>query len=319
MTRLLTASQLGQSIDVDAALAAMTAGFRADHAVTDRRHVVTGQRVHTSLPAPGTATVLLPGLLPGMPAYTVKVNAKFPTATPAVRGVVCLHSLSDGALLALLDSAALTAWRTGLAAAAGADALAPPGPARVAFVGCGAQARLVLTGLRALRQVTAVGGYDRQGDRARRFLADCGGSDPVELLSDAAAAAAWADIVVFATWSRSPLLTAADLRPGLQITSVGADEPGKLELAADVLTTSFLVVDDPTLVTETGAVGSAGLGADVIDATMGELLARPRPLPADRPIAYTPVGLPWQDLALAWPVWQAAMARDIGVDVDLLS
>jgi alanine dehydrogenase len=30
---------------------------------------------------------------------------------PALRGVVCLHSLDDGSLLAVLDSASLTAWR----------------------------------------------------------------------------------------------------------------------------------------------------------------------------------------------------------------
>src|SRR5216683_1551059 len=37
----------------------------------------------------------------GIPAYTVKVNAKFPAASPALRGVVCLHDLE---LLALADS-----------------------------------------------------------------------------------------------------------------------------------------------------------------------------------------------------------------------
>jgi ornithine cyclodeaminase len=56
-------------------------------------------------------------------AYSVKVNAKFPGAQPARRGVVCLYSGADGELLALLDSATATAWRTGLAAALGAHVL----------------------------------------------------------------------------------------------------------------------------------------------------------------------------------------------------
>ncbi|MFI9046394.1 hypothetical protein [Streptomyces sp. NPDC053427] len=80
--------------------------------------------MRTDLPFPGTATALIPGVLPGVEAYTVKANATFPGSRPALRGVVCLHSGTDGALLALPDPATVTAWRTGLAAALGTDALA---------------------------------------------------------------------------------------------------------------------------------------------------------------------------------------------------
>lgn len=76
----------------------------------------------------------------------MKVNAKF----PALRGVICLHSGQDGELLALLDSATVTAWRTGLAAAIGTDALASRDDAVVGVIGAGAQADLVVTGLRRL-------------------------------------------------------------------------------------------------------------------------------------------------------------------------
>ncbi|MFE9021353.1 hypothetical protein ACFYNL_22720 [Streptomyces sp. NPDC007808] len=57
--------------------------------------------MRTDLPFPGTATALIPGVLPGVEAYTVKVNAKFPGARPALRGVLCLHSGQDGELPAL--------------------------------------------------------------------------------------------------------------------------------------------------------------------------------------------------------------------------
>jgi ornithine cyclodeaminase/alanine dehydrogenase-like protein (mu-crystallin family) len=120
MTRLLTRSDLGALLDPSACLAALRAGFLAVGAPV----VIPGQRVRTDLPFPGTATALMPGLQPGIEAYTVKVNAKFPDARPALRGVLCLHRGLDGELLALLDSATVTAWRTGLAAALGTDALA---------------------------------------------------------------------------------------------------------------------------------------------------------------------------------------------------
>lgn len=43
--------------------------------------------------------------------------------------MICLHSGQDGELLALLDSATVTAWRTGLAAALGTHVLAGSGSA----------------------------------------------------------------------------------------------------------------------------------------------------------------------------------------------
>ncbi|GLZ14474.1 hypothetical protein Acsp04_47090 [Actinomadura sp. NBRC 104425] len=128
VTLLLTRSDLERLLDPADCLAALRHGFTAPPARTEPRRVVTG------LPE-GSATVLVPGLIEGVPAYTVKVNAKFPGARPALRGVVCLHDLRTGELLALLDSATVTAWRTGLAAALATDALARPGARAVAVVG----------------------------------------------------------------------------------------------------------------------------------------------------------------------------------------
>ncbi len=71
----------------------------------------------------------------------MKVNAKFPAASPALRGVICLHDGADGELPALLDSATITAWRAGLAAALGTHALAGESDV-VGVVGAGAHATL---------------------------------------------------------------------------------------------------------------------------------------------------------------------------------
>jgi alanine dehydrogenase len=81
----------------------------------------------------------------------VKVNAKFPQSQPALRGVVCLHDAGTGELLALLDSATVTAWRTGLSAALGTHVLARPSARAVAVIGAGAQSDLLMRGLATLR------------------------------------------------------------------------------------------------------------------------------------------------------------------------
>lgn len=305
MTALLTRSDILRALDVPAVLNALRAGFLQSSEIEPLR-------IRTDLPGPGTATALLPGLIPGIPAYTVKVNAKFPGATPALRGVVCLHDLTDGTLLALLDSSTITAWRTGLAAALATDALAPAGT--VGVIGTGAQAAMTLAGLSALRLVDRLVLHDVVPERASEFLAQQG--IPGVVVSSPREVAAAAEVVVLATWSREPLLTAADVRPGSHLTTLGADEPGKVELSADVLTAARVVVDDRALAAQMGALGNVGLSADAAHATLTEVLtgAATGRQSADEVTVYAPVGLPWQDLAIAWPVYQASKGGSQTVD-----
>lgn len=291
-------------LEPEACIDALREGFRHAEAVP-----IAGQRVRTDLPFPGTATALIPGLLPGIPAYTVKVNAKFPAARPALRGVICLHSGADGELLALLDSATVTAWRTGLAAALGTHLLAGRGDA-VGVIGAGAQAELMVRGLAALRPRGALVVQDTSSDRAAEFAARHGG----RVVSCAAEVAAAADIVLSATWSREPLLHLRDARPGQHFTSLGADEPGKAELAADLLDAALLVVDDRELTAGVGVLRPA-------DATLGEVARSEHPgrtTDTDRTV-YAPAGMPWQDLALAWTAYGRAEREGIGRRVDLLA
>lgn len=312
MTLLLKRSDILGLLDIPAVLRTLRAGFTA---AVD----VEPQRIRTDLPGPGTATTLLPGTIPGIPAYTVKVNAKFPQASPALRGVVCLHDARDGTLLAILDSATITAWRTGLAAALATDVLAAKTARTVGVVGTGAQAAMVVRGLRALREVEHLVGYDVDRVRAKEFVAQAG--IPGAVVDSATGVAARAEIVVLATWSREPLLTAADVRPGRHFTTLGADEPGKIEVGADLLAGARVVVDDVRLATAMGAVGNVGLDETSIGATLGEVLtnAKPGRESAAQVTVYAPVGLPWQDLAIAWPVYQAAQATGVGRSIDFLS
>ncbi|WP_446458595.1 ornithine cyclodeaminase family protein [Streptomyces rochei] len=315
MTRILTRTDLLELLHPSDCIRVLREGFAASvHSSPP------GRRVRTDLPFPGTATALLPGLLPGTDAYTVKVNAKFPGAVPALRGVICLHSGTDGALLALIDSATITAWRTGLAAALATDMIARPtgeGARTVGVIGAGAQAELTIRGLRTLRSWDRLVVHDVEAPRAAAFAQRHGGavaSTPTEV-------AAAADVVVLATWSREPLLHLRDVRPGQHLTTLGADEPGKQEIAPEILLSARLIVDDTALVATHGALANAGLPSSTAAASLGEVirgdaLARSH---SRELTAYAPVGLPWQDLALSWLVFQRAEATGRGALVDLLA
>ena len=120
MTLLLTRSDVENLLDPYALIEALRSGFIAYSSTPGER----ARRVRAPLNGPGSATVLFPGTTAGLPIYTVKVHAKFPAETPAIRGVVCVHDMNTGCVLAVMDSTYLTAVRTGAAGALAADVLA---------------------------------------------------------------------------------------------------------------------------------------------------------------------------------------------------
>ncbi|WP_067457587.1 ornithine cyclodeaminase family protein [Actinomadura macra] len=317
MTLLLTRSDLESVLDPAACLDALRRGFTTEEGEILPRRVVTG------LPGQGSATTLLPGLVRGTPAYTVKVNAKFPGSRPALRGVVCLHDLQTGETLALLDSATVTAWRTGLAAAVGTHALARPEADTVAVIGAGAQAELVMRGLAHLRPVRGLTVCDLEARRAADFAGRHGARLKVDATTvpDPRDAVRDAGIIVLATWARRPILHAADVPRGTHITSLGADEPGKAELGADLLEGARVVVDDVALAVEMGVLASAGLDVKHAAGTLRDLLRGQVPgrVKGDEVTVYAPVGLPWQDLALSWTAYSAARAAGVGREFDFLA
>ena len=134
-------------------------------------------------------------------------------------------------------------------------------------------------------------------------------------------AAGEAGIVILATWSREPLLDSGDVAPGSHVTSLGADEPGKAELSPGLLAAARVFVDDLPLALTSGALGTAGLPAETAAGTLSEVLRGTVPgrrTEAERTI-YTPVGLPGQDLALAWAAYQQARRAGRGLEYDFLA
>ncbi|MDH6623986.1 alanine dehydrogenase [Streptomyces sp. LBL] len=313
MTVLLGTAELQQLLTPQASFRALRQGF-----VSALHAQASPQRVRQSLPSsPGGIAVLLPGLLTGIPAYTVKVNAKFPDASPAITGIVCLHDLTNGRLLALLDSAFVTAWRTGLSAALATDLLSSAGTHTVGIIGAGSQADMTLRGLTQLRTLKRVVIHDVDGGRAHRMaeLWQQAGLE-CQVVGSAREVARDCDSIVTATWSRRPLLRLPDLRPGSHITSLGADEPGKAELDAQLLQHARVIVDDLDLAMTSGALGTAGLQRGDAAALLGQIIdgTVPARTDAEQVTVYTPVGLPWQDLALSWAAYQAALHHGVGVD-----
>ncbi len=309
-TLLLTRSDVARNLQALTLLADMREAFRADALA----RTVAPQRTRVPLHTEGTAMVLFPGSLPGVPAYSVKVSARFPSSMPPLQGVLQLHDLATGALLAVMDSAHLTAVRTGVVGALGTDVLARPDASRVALLGAGDRSVLQLKSLRLVRTLSQAFVHDADFEKAsalaKRMYKEL--SLPVRAVGSVEEAVEEADIVVTTSAGGKASLPAALARPGMHITALGADEQDKVELSPELLERATFVCDHRGVALSGGVVGRAGLTEESIHAELGEIIAGMRPgrTSPEQLTLFCTVGLPFEDLAAAWHVYQAAQGDD---------
>jgi alanine dehydrogenase len=143
---------------------------------------------------------------------------------PTVSGLVLLSSAEDGRLVAVLDAAAVTAIRTGAAAVLAAETLGRPDAESAAVVGAGVNGKAVAVTFAARGHAPLV--WDVDPERAAAVAAEAGGHRAASL--DEALAA---DLLATVTPGRDVLLGAGSLRPGQHVSLMGADGPGKAEIA----------------------------------------------------------------------------------------
>ena len=222
---------------------------------------------------------------------------------PTVTGLVLLSDADTGRLLAVLDAAAVTALRTAAAGVLAAETLRRPGARSWAVVGCGVNgaetARLLVA--RGVRPLV----WDV--DEARRNAV------ALRLGVEAAASAARAlacDVVITVTPGREVLYPEGSLRPGQHVSLLGADGPGKAEVAPAELARGELYCDDWEQASHGGelaaAVAAGLVGRDRVT-ELGRVLAGEAPGRSgdDAITLFDSTGLAIQDLAIA----RAAFAR----------
>lgn len=216
---------------------------------------------------------------------------------PTVSGLVLLSNSSNGALEALLDAAAVTALRTGAAAVLAAETLGRAGARTAAVIGAGVNGRAVARTFLARGQRVSL--WDVDAGRARA-VADELGADVSASLEEALAA----DLVVTVTPGREILLGAGSLRPGQHASLMGADGPGKAEIAVEELARVRVFCDDWQQASHNGELAQ-GVTAGVLsreDVTeLGAVLDGRLPgRESDEDVTvFDSTGLAIQDLAIA--------------------
>jgi alanine dehydrogenase len=241
-----------------------------------------------AMPALGGGHALLKWVtsFPGNPAQGL----------PTVMGLVLLSDASNGALRAALDAGAVTALRTGAAAVLAAETLGRSNANTAAVVGAG------VNGIAAARTFVArerdVALYDLDSDRAHSAAAQLG----VRTATREEAVAA--DLLVTMTPGHEVLLSEGMLRPGQHVSLMGADGPGKAEIAVDELLRTRIFADDWEQASHNGelvhAVEAGKLARSGVTELGAVLSGDARGRESDDEITtFDSTGLAIQDLAIA--------------------
>ena len=156
---------------------------------------------------------------------------------PTVTGLVLLSNAETGQLEAILDAAAVTALRTAAAAVIAAETLCRSGAESTAVIGCGVNGAATATMFRALGSDVALWDVDEARAAA---VAERLGARVAASLAEALAA----DIVATVTPGRDVLFPSGSLREGQHVSLMGADGPGKAEVAVAELERANLFCDD---------------------------------------------------------------------------
>lgn len=272
--------------------------------------------------------VNFPGCIANDKYYTVKVNVKNPdnpkNYLPFLQGTILMIDCLTGKLIALFESSLITAMRTGAAGAIGVEALAISNINSVALLGAGVQGEWQLRALHAIGRLDHANIFDTN-TKAAESLARLLSSDLgiTTTVSDSIEnAVADAKILITTTPSREAIIKKSMLKNGLHINAFGADQPGKVEIAEDVIENSIIIADDKNLALSDGAlntlhacntINKSQLN-EIGDVLSGVCSGRTR---ENQITIFANVGLAFQDLVACKIVYEKALILNYGVKVNI--
>jgi ornithine cyclodeaminase len=250
-------------------------------------------------------------LVKGEPIVAVKVASGFydnpARGLPSGSGLMLLFDARTGFPAAVLaDNGYLTDLRTGAAGAVAAEYLARADAATAGVIGSGVQARLQVLCLREVRPIARVVAWSRTRASLEAYCAEMREAGlearPSASIEEVCKAA---DVLVTTTPAREPLVRAGWLRPGMHVTAVGSDSPGKQELDPACFARADLVVADR--VTQCASFGEIAHALSSGSMTMDQVVELGAVVAGRRPGRSAPeqitiadlTGVGFQDTAIA--------------------
>ncbi len=283
MIRVLSASDIREAFPMDVAIDAMKEAFAA----LSSGGADVPERTHMDIKPFDGVTLVMPAFVHDKEgsSMAVKVVSLFDQNTshglPRIQAAVLALDAHTGRPVAIAEGATLTAIRTGAASGAATDLLAREDSRVCAILGAGVQARTQLEAICTVRSIETVWVYDPVTEAVDAMIEEMASFGPIpgdiRPANSAAEALASADIVCAATVATTPAFDDADLKPGTHVNAIGSYQPDVVELPAETVIRSLLVVDSrEAALAETGdliqPIRKGLIGPDHIHAELGELV-----------------------------------------------
>lgn len=254
-----------------------------------------------AMPALGGGHALLKWVtsFPGNPAQGL----------PTVTGLVLLSDATNGMLKAALDAGTVTALRTGAAAVLAAETLGREDASSAAVIGAGVNGEAAARTFVARGRKVFVWDVDRS--RAESVAGRIGAD-----VADSREAALAADLLITVTPGRELVLEENSLQPGQHASLMGADGPGKAEIAVGELARVRVFCDDWEQASHNGelvhAVEAGVLGRNDVAQLGDVLIGQSEGRRTDQDVTvFDSTGLAIQDLAIALAALEQAEELDL--------
>lgn len=262
--------------------------------------------------------------------FAAKINANFPAnpgtaGLPTIQGAILLFDAANGRVLAVMDSAEITALRTAATTAVAVRHLARRSASTVTLIGCGVQAASQLRAVAAVRDLRHIHVADLDRERAERFarsMADALNAR-VEATDDVPAAVAASEICITCTPARRYIVEREWVRPGTFIAGVGADNEHKQEIDPRLFRSARVVVDSLEQCAAIGdlhhALDSGDMTQAEVHAELGAVVAKRAPArqSEDEIVLFDSTGVALTDVAAAARVYESALERGRGTAICL--
>lgn len=154
-----------------------------------------------------------------------------------------LFEAETGSCVAIISGGHLAWLKTGAMGALAIRHLSRPDAQTLAIIGTGRQARAALIGAMAVRDFETVRLWSRSPLNAEQMATEFPQIQGLEVAGSARDAVEGADVVITATTSTEPVVSADWLADGCHINSIGAHYPGSREIDGETIGKSTIIVD----------------------------------------------------------------------------
>lgn len=326
---LLDEADVGRCLDMTALIPLMRRTLGAFSAGRCVMPVRTSLRIRPAGGFYGVMPAHVPGEGDDPGAFGLKSVCFFPAndarGLPTHLAQILLLDPSTGALTAILDGRLITELRTAAVSALSVELLARKGPAVLAILGSGVQARSHLEAVARVRKLTQVRVWSRRHEHAIAFVhrmheaVGC----PVSAVPTVADAVRGANVVVTATSATDPVLPGALLEPGMHLCVVGSSSAKMRELDGAAVKRCRVWVDSREAApVEAGdlvlAMKEGAIGTDHVLGELGELANGAAGRRDEREITmFKSLGLAVEDIASARAAVERARQLGIGRPIEL--